>query len=300
MSLFSGIEHFIAVVEEGSVTGAARRLGLSKSFVSERVKALEARLGVRLLDRTTRSLRLTEAGEDYYGRAVRAANEAESAVQEAQRFQAEPVGRLRVAVFESFHRIGLSKGLGSFLDANPSLQIEFVEGIASVDLVASGMDLAIRVSPDPQPGLIVRQLGISRVFPVASPAYLERFGPLDHPSQLVRHRVMAFAPLHYDREWRMTVEGRPMGFPVHPRILTHSGESLRSMVLAGVALTALPEWSVADALADGRLVHLLPHFPMAESGLYAVYPSNRLMTPKVKLFVEHLIPHLPAWITGAG
>ncbi|OYX37358.1 MAG: hypothetical protein B7Y91_01490 [Rhodobacterales bacterium 32-64-14] len=299
MSLFSGLEHFIAVVEEGSVTGAARRLGLSKSFVSEKVKALEARLGVRLLDRTTRSLRLTEAGEAYYGRAVRAATEAESAVQEAQRFQAEPVGRLRVAVFESYHRIGLSEGLGSFLDANPSLQIEFVEGISTVDLVAGGMDLAIRVSPQPEPGLIVRQLGRSRVFPVAAPAYLDRCGPLTHPSQLAQHRLMAFAPLHYDREWRMTVEGRPMSVPVQPRVLTHSGESLRSMALAGVGVTALPEWTVADAIADGRLVHLMPDYPMAESGLYAVYPSNRLMTPKVKLFVEHIIPHLPAYITGA-
>ncbi len=299
MSLFSGLEHFIAVVEEGSVTGAARRLGLSKSFVSEKVKALEARLGVRLLDRTTRSLRLTEAGEAYYGRAVRAATEAESAVQEAQRFQAEPVGRLRVAVFESYHRIGLSEGLGSFLDANPSLQIEFVEGISTVDLVAGGMDLAIRVSPQPEPGLIVRQLGRSRVFPVAAPAYLDRCGPLTHPSQLAQHRLMAFAPLHYDREWRMTVEGRPMSVPVQPRVLTHSGESLRSMALAGVGVTALPEWTVADAIADGRLVHLMPDYPMAESGLYAVYPSNRLMTPKVKLFVEHIFPHLPAYITGA-
>lgn len=298
MSTFSGMDHFIAVLEEGSITAAARRLGLSKSFVSETIKSLEARLGVRLLDRSTRSLRPTEAGEAYYGRAVRAAAEAESAVQEAQRFQAEPVGRLRVAVFEGYHRIGLSEGLGSFLDANPSLEIEFVEAIAPVDLVAGGMDLAIRVSPQPEPGLIVRQLGRSRVFPVGSPSYLERFGSLDHPGQLANHRLMAFAPLHFDREWRLTVEGRPMSFPVQARVLSHSVESLRSMALAGVGITVLPEWAIADALAEGLLLRLLPDFPMAESGLYAVYPSNRLMTPKVKLFVEHILPHLPDFITG--
>lgn len=299
MALFTGMEHFVAVVEEGSITAAARRLRLSKSFVSESVMALEQRLGVRLLDRTTRSLRPTEAGQAFYGRAVRAAHEAESAIQEAQRFQVEPVGRLRVAVFESYHRIGLAQGLDSFLDANPSLQIEFVENIAPVDLVASGMDLAIRVSPELDPGLVVRQLGRSRVFTVAAPAYLERAGPLDHPVQLAGHRLMAFAPLHYAREWRLTVEGRPMSFPVQPVVLTHSSESLRSMAIAGIGVTALPEWSIATALADGRLVRLLADYPMAESGLYAVYPSNRLMTPKVRRFVEHIIPHLPGHVRGS-
>lgn len=296
MSLFAGFEHFVAVVDAGGISAGARRLGLSKSFVSQTVKRLEERLGVRLLDRTTRGLRLTEAGEAFYGRAVRAAQEAESAATEAQRFQAEPVGRLRVAVFESYHRIGLLGALGSFLDANPALQIEFVEAVEPVDLVASGMDLAIRVTPSPDPGLIVRRLGASRVVVVASPAYLDRAPPLERPAQLADHRLMAFAPLHYAREWRFTVEGRPIGVPVRPTLLTHSSESLRSMALAGVGVTVLPEWSVASALADGRLVECLADFPQAESGLYAVYPSNRLMTPKVRRFVDHIVPHLPSFV----
>ncbi len=298
MSDFSGMDQFIAVVEEGSITAAARRLGLSKSFVSETVKALEERLGVRLLDRTTRRQRLTEAGEAFYGRAVRAASEAASAINEAQRFQSQPVGRLRVAVVESYHRFGLSGALSSFLDANPSLMVELVESNEAVDLIASGMDLAIRVSPEPDPGLIVRRLGVSRVFAVAAPAYFQKAGVLQTPSDLSAHRILSFASLNYAREWRLTVEGRPMTFPVSPAVVTNSSESLRAMAIAGAGLTALPEWSVAGAIADGRLVRCLADYPMPESGVYAVYPSNRLMTPKVRAFVEHIIPHLPPYVAA--
>ena len=241
MSRFSEFEHLVAAVEERSISAAARRLGRSKSLISESIKSLEARLGVRLLDRTTRRLRPTEAGEAFYGRAVRALSEAASAVDEAQRFQAQPVGRLRVAVFESFHRIGLSGAIGSFLQTNPGLQIELVENIAPMDLVESGVDLAIRVTPSPEAGLIVRRLGVSRVITVASPHYLGQAPPLRQPEDLAAHRLMAFAPLHYAREWRLSVEGRPLTVPVHPAVMTHASESLRSLAIAGVGVTALPE-----------------------------------------------------------
>lgn len=296
MALFDGFEIFVAVVEEGSFTAAARRLRLSKSFVSERVKAIEDRLGVRLLDRTTRSLRMTEAGEAFYGRAARAMAEAKAAQEEAQAHQASPVGRLRVAVFDGFHRLGLMDCLADFLDANPSLEIEFIEGAGAINLVESGVDLAFRVTPDPDPGLIVRRLGVSRVILAASRDYVARAGLPSDPAALTGHRILAYAPLVYAREWRFTVGGRPMLFPVRPVLLVHNVETLRSAVEAGLGVAALPLWMVADLLETGRLVRLLPDHALPESGIYAVYASNRLMTPKVKLFVDHVVRHLPASI----
>jgi DNA-binding transcriptional LysR family regulator len=293
MALFDGIETYIAVVEEGSITAAASRLGLSKSFVSETVKALENRLGVRLLDRTTRSLRPTEAGQAFYDRAARAQAEAISAQAEAQRFQEAPVGRLRVAVFEGFHRLGLPACLEPFLDANPSLEIEFVQAIEAVNLVEKGMDLAIRLTPAPDPGLIVRRLGTSRVGLYAAPAYLECAGTPLHPSELVGHRTLAFAPLYFAHEWRFTVGGRPITIPARPSLLANSSEILRSAATAGLGITALPVWNVADLIESGALVQILEEFPVPESALFAVYASNRLMTPKVKLFVDHIVRCLP-------
>lgn len=293
MAAFDGLETFVAVVEEGSITAAAVRLGLSKSFVSETVKALEVRLGVRLLDRTTRSLRPTEAGNAFYGRAARALAEALSARDEAQQHQAEAFGRLRVAVFEGFHRSGLLLRLGDFLDANPNLQIEFVEGVPAVNLVEAGIDLAIRVTPEPDPGLIVRRIGQSRVIVVASPGYLAKAGTPLHPSDLAGHKVLSFAPLFYAREWRFTLAGRPMTFPARPVLLANTSETLRAAAKEGLGITAIPQWSVADLLASGELVQLLAEYSLPESGIFAVYASNRLMTPKVKLFVDHIVRNLP-------
>lgn len=297
VSIFQGLEVFVAVVDAGGFSAAARRLGLSKSFVSETVKQLEEQLGVRLLDRTTRSMSVTEAGQAVHERASRALEEVRHAQAEAQQHQTAPRGRLRVAVFEGFHRFGLLAHLGEFLDANPSLQIEFIEGAPAVNLVDEGIDLAIRVTPQPDPGLIVRRLGVSRVVIVASPGYLARAGEPTQPSDLADHRVLAFAPLYLAREWRFIVGGRPMTVPVNPTLLTNTSETLRVAVLEGLGLAALPLWSVHDALGDGRLLRLLPDFALPESGVYAVYASNRLMTAKVTRFVDHLSKHLPQTIT---
>lgn len=286
--MFEGLETFVAVVEAGSITAAAARLGQSKSNVSETVRALETRLGVRLLDRTTRSLRATEAGQAYYGRAVRSIAEAVSAAAEAQRHQAEPVGTLRVAVFDGFQHFLPLACLQPFLARHPSLRLELVGAAEAVNLVDAGVDLAIRITPSPEDGLIVRRMGTSRVQVAASPGYLAAAGVPAHPADLAAHRLIAYAPLVFGREWRFTVAGRPLTVPVHPVLLANTVDLLREAGRGGMGVVALPDWAMADLLADGELVRLLPDCPMTESGIYAVYPSNRLMAPRVKLFVDHL------------
>lgn len=292
MTPFDGMAVFARVVEAGSFTRAAEELGLTKSAVSEQVRRLETRLGVRLLDRTTRRLAPTEAGRAYHAHARRALDAALAGEAEARALQAEPIGTLRVAVPETFARLHLNPLLPDLLDAYPGLKVELVEGVASVDLVADGFDLAIRVSESPADNLIVRRLGHSRVIVLASPGYVARHGTPGHPDDLAAHRIIGFTPLFWAREWRL--EG-PEGLavkPVSPALLSNSTDTLVASVLAGVGLAALPSWLVAGELADGSLVRVMPDWQGEARGIYAVYPSNRLMAAKVRLFVDRVAARL--------
>jgi DNA-binding transcriptional LysR family regulator len=288
MDSFDGMDVFARVVEAGGFTAAAKSLNLSKSVVSERVRALEARLGVRLLDRSTRRLTPTEAGRLYYQRCRQALDAAEAGAAEVQALQSEPSGLLRVAVGELFARLYLAPYLTPFLDANPLLRIEFVEAVTTQNLIEAGLDLAFRIAASPQPNLIVRRLADSKVVIVCSPDYLARFGAPQHPEEITRHRCIGFSPLFWGTEWRFKGPDGPLSVPVQPVVLANSTESLRAAALAGVGLTTLPTWGVADLLADGRLVRVLGEWTTPEAGIYAIYPSNRLLAPKVKLYVDHV------------
>lgn len=281
---FAGIEAFARVVETGSFTAAAAALQTAKSTVSETVRALEDRLGVRLLDRTTRRVQPTEAGRAFYARCRRLLEEAEAARAEAQAAQAAPAGRLRVAAPEAFARRHLVPAVAAFLAAHPAVEVELVEGVAPVRLVEDGFDLAVRVAEAPGPGLVVRRLATSRVVVVASPGYLAAAGVPARPEEVARHRCVGFAPLAWRDTWR--VGGREVA--VRPALLTNSAESLRAAALAGVGLVALPDWAVADALVAGRLTRVLAGFETPTSGIFAVYPTNRLLTPTVRLFVDRV------------
>jgi DNA-binding transcriptional LysR family regulator len=284
MRAFLGIEAFIRVVETGSITAAAERLQTAKSSVSETVRALEERLGVRLLDRSTRRVQPTEAGRAFYLRCRRLLQEEEAARLEVQAWQQAPSGRLRIAAPECFVSRHLMPGLPAFLSAHPAIEIEFVEAATSVKLVENGFDLAVRVTEAPAPGLVVRRLATSRVLIVASPGYLAQQGLPAVPQDVARHRCIGFSPLPWRESWRLGNEV----VAVRPVLLTDNAESLRAAALAGIGLAALPDWAVADALASGQLQRVLPDCETPVSGIFAVYPTNRLMAPKVRAFVDHV------------
>ncbi len=284
MTVFAGIEAFARVVETGSVTAAAERLQTAKSSVSESVRALEERLGVRLLDRSTRRVRPTEAGLLFYARCRRLLEEAAAARIEMQALQDAPSGRLRVAAPEGFSARWLVPAVADFLAAHPAMEVELAEAAAHVRLVEDGFDLAIRVTAETSPGMVVRRLATSRVVLVASPAYLARHGMPERPADLPRHRCIGYAPLPWRDTWRVGAEV----VTLRPVLLTDTADSLRAAALAGLGLAAVPDWSVADALVAGSLQRVLPDQAMPESGIYALYPTNRLMVPKVRLFVDHV------------
>jgi DNA-binding transcriptional LysR family regulator len=284
MRSFLGIEAFARVVETGSITAAAERLQTAKSSVSETVRALEDRLGVRLLDRSARRVRPTEAGQAFYLRCRRLLAEEEAASIEAQAWQSAPAGRLRIAAPECFTARHLMPGLPAFLAIHPAIEVEFVEASASVRLVEDGFDLAIRVAEAPAPGLVVRRLATSRVVIAASPGYLAERGAPASPDEVAAHRCIGFSPLPWRDTWRIG----GVSVPVRPVLLTDNGESLRAAALAGIGLVAIPEWAVSDALAAGSLQRVLAGFDTPASGIFAVYPTNRLMAPKVRAFVDHV------------
>jgi DNA-binding transcriptional LysR family regulator len=294
MDAFAGMQVFAVVVEKGSFTAAAAALGTAKSSVSDSVRALEERLGVRLLERTTRRVRPTDAGRAFHARCRRALDEAAIARAEAQALQAGPLGRLRVAAPEAFANRYLVPGLAAFLAAYPSVEVELLEAAAPARLVDEGLDLAIRTSPAPAEGLVVRRLLTSRVVIVAAPGYLEAHGMPARPDDVARHRCVGFTPLPWRDTWRFTDGGTARAVSVRPCLLTNSTESLRAAALAGIGLVALPEWAVADALAAGHLARVLADFPSPSGGIYAVYSSNRLIPPKVRVFVDHLLRDLRA------
>ncbi len=294
MDSFSGFEAFVAVVERGSFTAAAASLQTAKSSVSETVRALEDRLGVRLLERTTRRVRPTAAGADFYRHCRRLIDEAQAARREAQAAQKEPSGRLRIGTPDGFAERHVVPGLATFLARYPTLDIELVEAAGTADLVAAGLDLAIRVVERPEPKLVVRRIGTQRVVLVAAPAYLSAAGTPQAPRDLLAHRLVGFSPLSWRDTWRV---GRET-LAVRPRLLTDSSESLRAAALAGLGIVALPDWLVGDALVSGQLVQLLPKERLPSGGLYAVYPTNRLLASRVRLFVDHLARDLK--VRGLG
>lgn len=250
MAAFTGIEVFARVVETGSITAAAERLQTAKSSVSEAVRALEERLGVRLLDRSTRRVRPTEAGLAFYARARRLLEDAEAARIEVQALQEAPAGRLRVAAPEGFAPRWLVPAMASFLAANPAMEIELVEAAGQVKLVEEGFDLAIRVTTETRPGMVVRRLATSRVIIVAAPGYAAQHGMPDSPADLPRHRCVGFSPLPWRDTWRIGGEA----VTIRPLLLSDSSESMRAAAIAGIGLVALPDWAVADALVAGTLL----------------------------------------------
>lgn len=289
MDSLTGIAAFARVVEAGSFSEAARRLRVSKSVVSAQVQRLEQRLGVRLLQRTTRKVAATEAGLAFYRRCARILAEAEAGEQEAMALHREPRGTLRMSAPDTFGWMHIAPALKDFLAANPGLSVDMSLSAAHVDLVKEGLDLAVRIGrlPEDSP-LVVRRLAGSPLVACATPSYLSARPAPAVPADLARHDCLVFSPLGWGGTWGFETDGAVAWVPVAGSLATDSGEVLREAVLAGLGVAVLPAWAVADALADGSLVRLLPGHALPSSTIYAVYPSNRMMSAKVRAFVSFL------------
>jgi DNA-binding transcriptional LysR family regulator len=294
MDLLDGMRVFLRVVDEASFTRAALALRLSRSSASEKVRELEETLGVRLLQRTTRRVGVTEAGRAFYARSRRAIEEAEAAQREAQALSRNPAGRLRVGAPEMFGRLFLVPALATFLRRHPALSVELIESARPVDLVQDELDLSIRIAGSLQPGLIARRIASSRVTICTSPAYLHDRGAPRTPQDIAAHECLGFSPLEWGRLWTFSRGGETQRIEVSPRLMCDTGESLLAGARAGLGLAPLPHWAIADDIAAHMLVPVLTDWATAERGIYAIYPSNRQVPAKVRAFVAHITRELKA------
>ena len=299
MDRFAVVEAFARVAEAGSFSEAARRLRVSKSVVSRQVSALEAELGVRLFQRTTRSLTLTEAGQGYFGQISRILTDLEDADASVSRLQAAPRGCLRVSAPMSFGFLHLDPAIPDFLARFPEVNVEFAMSDRFVDLVEEGFDLAVRIGRLGDSSLIARRLAPIHMAVCASPDYLERRGTPVTPQDLVQHDCLFYSQGPALDVWRfVSAEGTPLQVEVKGRMRANNGDALRVAALKGLGLCDLPTFIVGADLQAGTLVSVLSEFMPSDSAAYAVYPTVRHLSPKVRAFVDFLLERFggtPYW-----
>jgi DNA-binding transcriptional LysR family regulator len=286
MDRLGAISAFVAVCDAKGFAPAARRLRISPSAVTRQVAALEDRLGVRLFQRTTRSVRVTDAGERFLVRARQFLADLNEAEESAQRERAEPQGRLSITAPMLFGRMHVAPLLTQFLARHPQIIAELRLSDQNLNLIEEGHDLAIRIGHLADSQLIARKLGETRRITIASPAFVKKFGKPRRPSDLPRFDIIAFTGLAIAPEWGFFESGMETRIRVAPRYSTNSGDAAIAYALAGGGILSAFCYQVRDALRRRRLLEILPEFAPAPVPIQAVYPSSRLLSAKVRSFIE--------------
>jgi DNA-binding transcriptional LysR family regulator len=287
--LLNGVSVLAAVVESGSFARAAEALGLTASGVSRAVSRLEGRIGVRLLDRTTRSLRLTDDGARFYEQVVPLLGGIEEAASYAAGTAQAVRGRLRVNADPYFSRLILAPELGTFLDRYPDLRLEIITRNEIGDLVADGMDVAVRFGEIPaRSALISRQLFRTRVITVAAPAYLERYGRPRLPADLADHTCIQYQdPLTGKPfEWELRRGEEVVPIATRGRILVNDAGTTLATCLAGIGIAQVFSLGMKPYLDSGQLVDLYPDWPGETFPLHCFYPSRHHVPAKVRTFID--------------
>ncbi len=282
------------VAEMGSFSAAADQLDMSKSAVSKLVRALEDHLGARLLNRTTRRLSLTAAGERYVAEIARLLAELAEIEAEAAHVHATPRGRLRVNAPMSFGLLHVAPLLPGLLQRYPELDIDLVLNDRVVDLIEEGFDVAIRVGNLPDSSLIARKLTETELVLVASAGYLEAAPPLQRAADLAHHACLVYAYGAYRDEWRLREGDAPAAVRVRGPLRANNGDALVRAAAAGLGIALLPRFIADDALARGEVARVLPQVSGGRLPIHALYPSNRHPLAKLTVFVEHLRRHVTA------
>src|SRR6266404_299024 len=288
---------FAAVCDAQGFSSAARRLNLSPSVVTRLVAGLEERLGVCLLHRTTRTVRLTDAGARFLERARRILADVEEAELSAQGERSQPRGRLVVAAPLLFGRLHVAPLVSRFLETYPQVSAELQLSDRLSSLVEDGVDVAIRIGNLADSGLIARRLGRTRRLLVASPVYLAKRGSTPrHPSDLLGHRLIAFRAMTPGQEWDFQApDSSPLSIEVDPHFKTNSGDAAIDHAIAGNGITAALCYQVEAALKSGALVEVLEEYRARAVPIHAVFPTSRLVSSKVRAFLDLAGGVAPSW-----
>lgn len=300
MNSLEDLDVFARVAAAGNMSAAGRELGLAPAAISKRVRRLEERLGVRLFQRTTRQLTLTEAGQGFYERVVTILEGVEEAEAWAMRGIETVRGVLRVSAPTSFGRMHIAPHLQHFLDDHPQVTVDIVLSDAFVDLISEGFDIAIRIAELPDSSLVARRLAANHRLLCAAPAYLAKHGTPTKIEDLADHVLLA----HNTGEWRLEGPEGPVVVKVQGRLRTNSSEVVREAVLAGAGIALRSTWDVGPELKSGQLVPVLPGIGGSRRvAIHAVYPSRRHLEQKVRAFVDFLsglYGDPPPWDRGLG
>jgi DNA-binding transcriptional LysR family regulator len=289
---------FARVVEDKSFSAAARNLNLSKSLVSKQVTQLEKSLGVRLLNRTTRALSVTDAGAVLYEHCSRIVEELEEAKLAVGRLQAEPRGLLRISAPVAFGRLHIATALPRFLDAYAELKIDMVTTDRFVDLAEEGYDLVIRIVDQPAPNLVARQLAPVTRRMVATPEYFARYGVPGSPTDLEKHNCLTYTYFNPEDPWRLRGPNGDISVRASGNLRVNDDDALAEAVMKGLGLALLPTFIIGKELQAGRLRSVLAEYIPLERHIYAVYLANRHVSVKVRAFIDYLLERFgpqPYW-----
>lgn len=286
MDKFRAMDTFLCIVDAGSLTAAADRMGTSLTSVVRTLAKLEAQLGVRLLNRTTRRIALTDEGRDYYARCQRILAELEEAETALSLRQRQPSGILRLTAPVMFGRLHLAPVVADYLAAHPAMRIELLLLDRVVDLLEEGMDAAVRIGLLADSSLVALTLGQTRRSVCASPAYLARYGRPDSPADLANHHCVRFSALSPTAEWEFSSGGKPCRIAVDSVVTTNQVDAAIDACVQGLGCGMFLGYQIRDAVAAGRLERVLTAFECPAVPVSLLYPSARLLSPRVRSFVD--------------
>jgi DNA-binding transcriptional LysR family regulator len=299
MDRFENMRTFIRVVEAGTISAAADRLGVAKSAVSRRLKELEEHLGVELFHRTTRKMNLTDTGRAFYHQSVRILEDVLEAELATSQAHGTLKGSLKIALPSTFGIMHMGPAINEFLKAHPQIEFDLDFNDREVDLIQEGFDLAIRIANLPDSSLIARRLAPIQNVICASPSYLEQMGSPRTPDELLDHRCLVYSLLSDYEYWNLTdIDGREIRTKIHPYLKASTGEFLKDAAVEGMGIIMVPSFIAYKEIESGALVSVLEDYNPPQIDAYAIYPQTRHLSQRVRAFVDFLVKRfegIPYW-----
>ncbi|MGO9445696.1 MAG: LysR family transcriptional regulator, partial [Thiobacillaceae bacterium] len=292
---------FTAIVDAGSFAGAADKLDLSRGMATRYVAQLEGHLGVRLLNRTTRRVSLTEAGTDYYQRAIQILAMIEEAGTSVAQGAAVPRGTLRVTSSHAFGVRHLGWAITEYLQRYPDVHVDVALNDRVVDLIEEGFDLGIRIATRIDPGMVARKLTHARIVACASPGYLKKHGTPKSPEDLIGHNCLSYSYWSLHNEWHFRRKGVERKVSVSGNLRGNNGDILTAAAIEGLGVILHPTFMVYEALREEKLVRILSDWEVDDLAVFAVYPNRKFLPPKVRSFIDFLAERFgpePYWDFG--
>jgi len=299
LNRLDNMDTFVRVVDAGSISGAADRLGVAKSAVSRRLKELEAHLGVELFHRTTRQMNLTETGRTFYLQCQRILDDVMEAELTASQAHGTLKGGLKLALPLSFGLAHAAPAITAFLKAHPQVEFDLDFNDREVDLIEEGFDLAIRIADLKDSSMIARRLAPIEAVMCASPDYLKRNGHPTSLSDLTNHQCLVYNLLKDYAHWHLIdTDGKPIKTPIQLYLKASSGEFLRQAAVDGLGIVLMPVFIVYKEIEQGKLVPLFTEYRLPNLNAYAIYPPTRHLSQRVRVFVDFLVKRFegtPYW-----